>query len=275
METHKRIARRLIWTLFGKNIHATDALPVLTGPLKGRLLPKRPALDQMSMLFGRYEPAVISEILRLAGTTKVAYDVGANLGYVTLALAHGMKNGGKVFAFEPVPGNVEFLKEVASLNRLEERVAIFPLALGNAQGQQQFIMWGSSAMHLLESAINGQDAARCPSMMVEGSTLDSVVFERKLPPPDLIKIDVEGAEALVLEGASRLLSAHAPIIILEIHGPASARKTWAILGNLNYRWLKLTGNNRSTVPDKEHLVSYFSKDCWTNHFLLTREPVQK
>ena len=117
METPKKIARRLLWTVFGRNIRQIEAIPILDGPLRGKLLPKQPALDKLSMLFGRYEPAVISEILRLPETTRVAYDVGANVGYVTLALAHRTRNGGKIFAFEPVPGNVESLNKAVGTNR--------------------------------------------------------------------------------------------------------------------------------------------------------------
>ncbi len=270
MQTYKKIARHLIWSIFGKNIQRIDALPVLNGPLKGCLLPKQPAMDQLSMLFGRYEPAVISEIDRLPETTKVIYDVGAHIGYITLALAHHTNSRGKVFAFEPVPGNVELLKKMTVLNKLEEQVAVFPLALGNNKGEQRFVMWGSSMMHLLEAAVDVQDSSHSRSIMVESSTLDSFVFEQNMPPPQLIKIDVEGAEALVLEGASSLLSTFSPSIIIEIHGPGNAQKVWEMLANFNYKWVRLTGQSRLTVLTEANLVSCFSEHCWTNHFLLTK-----
>ena len=231
-------------------------------------------MDQLSMLFGRYEPAVISEIFRLPETTKVVYDVGAHVGYITLALAHHTNSGGKVFAFEPVPGNVELLRKTTVLNKLEEQVAVLPLALGNKTGKQSFVMWGSSYMHLLKAAVNEQDTTLCQSIVVEGCTLDSLVFERKNPPPHLIKIDVEGAEALVLEGASRLLPRYSPSIIMEIHGPANAQRVWEMVDGLNYKWLRLTDKGRSVVSTKEKLVSYFSKNFWTHHFLLSKEQTE-
>jgi FkbM family methyltransferase len=269
-ETHKEILRQLIWKIFGKSVQGIEALPVLSGPLKGKALPKQPAMEQISVLFGRYEPAVTSEIFHLPETTKVAYDVGANVGYMTLALAHRIKNGGHVFAFEPVPTNIEFLRKMCSLNGLDKRVEVLPLALGNKAGEQKLVMWGSSTMHLLEAALNGQDTSCCPSIVVESSTLDSFVFERNNPPPDLIKIDVEGAEALVLEGALRTLSTYSPSIIMEIHGPANAKSVWEILAGLSYNWQRLTDKGRSRVLTEANLVSYFSKYCWTNHFLLTK-----
>jgi FkbM family methyltransferase len=223
------------------------------------------------MLFGRYEPAVVSEIFRLPETTKVVYDVGAHVGYITLALAHHTNRGSKVFAFEPVPGNVELLRKLTVLNNLEERVEVFSLALGNKTGEQRFVMLGSSMMHLLEAALNGQDTRGCPSFVVKGATLDSFVFELKNPPPDLIKIDVEGAEAFVLEGASRLLPTFSPSIIMEIHGPGNAHKVWEILANLDYKWVQLTGQGRLAVPTEADLMSCFPDQWGTNHFLVTRD----
>ena len=270
MEIHKKLARPLIWAVSGKKVQGNDAIPILRGPLKGRLLPKQPAMNQLSMLFGRYEPAVMSEITRLLETTKVVYDVGANVGYMTLALAHRIKSSGRVFAFEPVPGNIDFLRQMCLLNGLHKRVAVLPLALGDKVGEQELVMWGTSAMHLLEPAMNGQDASSCPSIIVEVSTLDSFVFELNNPPPHLIKIDVEGAETLVLKGSIHTLATYSPSIIVEIHGPSNAQGSWDTLDGLSYNWLKLTEKGREAVVTKERLLSYFTKDSWTHHFVLTR-----
>jgi FkbM family methyltransferase len=223
------------------------------------------------MLIGRYEPAVVFEALQLSGTRQIVYDVGANIGYITLTLARNMKDGGKIFAFEPAPGNVEMLRKLTKINDLEARVEVLPLALGNRTGKQRFIMWHSSEMYLLASAIDGQDAGCCPSTVVDGTTLDSFVFEQKNPPPQLIKIDVEGAEALVLEGAERTLATYSPHLIIEIHGPMNAQKVWEILDSLGYGWAKITEQGRLGVTTKGELLSYFTKDAWTHHFLLIRE----
>ena len=106
--------------------------------------------------------------------------------------------------------------------------------------------------------------------MVECTTVDAFVFEQKNPAPDLIKIDVEGAEVLVLKGALRTLVTCSPSILLEVHGPTNARAVWEALEGLNYCWMKLTKVGRSPVTAKEGLLSYFTKDSWTHHFLLTK-----
>lgn len=269
MEIHKAIARQLIWKILGRSVHGIEAVPVLEGPLKGKLLPKDAAMEQLSMLFGRYEPSVVSEILRLPETTRIAYDVGAHIGYISLVLAHTMSNGGKVFAFEPLSSNVEILTKLTALNHIEGRVKVLPLAFGDTIGEQKFVMWGSSMMHLLEGAEDGQDTSQCDSIMVGVSTIDSFVFEQSNPPPDLIKIDVEGAEVSALKGSLRTLSTYSPSIILEIHGPTNALGVWELLDTLNYQWMELTQEGRSAVTTKERLLSYFSKDHWTHHFSLT------
>jgi FkbM family methyltransferase len=270
VKAHKKIASLLISIILGKNIAGVDALRILNGPLKGGLLPRKPALDQPSMLFGRYEPAVISEILHLPETIKVSYDVGANVGYTTLALARRTEKRGEVFAFEPVASNVESIRQLMVLNHLEDRVRIVPLALGNTTGKQRLIISGSSSMHHLEATLDGQGAESCNAIVVQGSTIDSFVFEKKNPAPDLVKIDVEGAEALVVEGALRTLQTYSPAILMEIHGPVNARRVWDTLQDLNYHWLKLTKEGPSAVTARDTLLRYFTKDYWTHHFLLNR-----
>lgn len=270
MDIHKKMLRFLIPLFCGENMEGTEAIPILIGPLRRKLIPRQPAIEQLSMIFGCYEPAVISEILRLSQIRKIAYDVGAHIGYMSLALAQGIKNGGKIFAFEPNPGNVQLISKLVTMNKLEKQVTVIPLALADKKGKQKFTMWHSPSMHLLQSAIEGQDTVACETILVESSTIDSFVFDQENPPPDLMKIDVEGAEALVLKGALRTLGSCSPDIIVEIHGPKNAARVWDMLDSLEYSWMKLTAKGQIPVMTKENLVSYFSKHSWTHHFLLIK-----
>ncbi len=85
-------------------------------------------------------------------------------------------------------------------NGLQHIVSVIPIALADINGEQKLIKWKSSSMCLLESAIDGQKAYDCSAITVGTSNLDSFVFEQSNPAPDLLKIDVEGAEALHLSG---------------------------------------------------------------------------
>jgi FkbM family methyltransferase len=271
METPRKIARHLLWKVCGRNIGNIEAIPILYGPLRDQLLSKQPALDQISMLFGRYEPAVVKEILHLPEPAHVAYDIGAHVGFITLALAKSVRKGGRVLAFEPVPTNIALLEELVALNGLENVVRIVPFAVANMKVEQRMLIWGSSSTHLLEAAVKEQQAGQCQSITVRCSTLDSFVFEQDNPAPDFLKIDVEGAEGLVLEGALLTLKTYSPTMLVEIHGPQNAKHVWQTLDTLNYIWLKVTQKDRIPVYTEQELVSYFRKDSWTHHFLLIRQ----
>jgi FkbM family methyltransferase len=223
------------------------------------------------MLFGRYEPQVVSVLLSISDAIKVAYDIGAHVGYMSLALAERLGSDGKVFAFEPEPENIAIMQELIIRNDLQHIVCVIPVALANVNGEQKLIKWKSSSMHLLEKALDGQNVCDCSSTNVATCTLDSFIFEQSNPPPDLLKIDVEGAEVLVLQGSLRTLDTYSPKIIIEIHGPKNTLKVWGLLQSLDYSWSYLTKNGSEAVASEEGLLSYFSKESWTHHFLLCRQ----
>jgi FkbM family methyltransferase len=247
----------------------------MAGPLKGRHLPKAEALSNLSMLFGRYEPQVVRALFSLPEPVKVAYDVGGHIGFMTLALAERLGSNGKVFAFEPGPENIAVMQQLIIQNGLQRIVYVIPIALGNVNGEQKAIKWKSSSMYLLESALDGQNASDCSSITVATCTLDSFVFEHSNPAPDLIKIDVEGAEALVIQGGLRTFDVYSPKIIIEIHGPNNAQKVWDLIRRVDYSWTHLTANGKEEVSSEEELLSFFSKESWTHHFLLIRHKEQR
>jgi FkbM family methyltransferase len=246
------------------------SLPVLCGPLFKKLLPKTVALNNPGMLLGRYEAKVLRELYAFAGSIKVAYDVGANVGYVSLALADLVGEGGRVFSFEPEPENRALMEQVISVNRAEKIIQIVPLAVGNSIGPQRFIRWKASSMNLLEMAIDGQDVSACESSIVQSTTLDAFIFENNNPPPDLAKIDVEGAEGLVLDGGLMTIKRYSPVILIEVHGPNSAKKVWNFMKECQYFCWHISQNGRLPISSLEKCLSLFSKETWTQHFLLIR-----
>ena len=246
------------------------SLPVLCGPLFKKLLPKTVALNNPGMLLGRYEAKVLRELYAFAGSIKVAYDVGANVGYVSLALADLVGEGGRVFSFEPEPENRALMEQVISVNRAEKIIQIVPLAVGNSIGPQRFIRWKASSMNLLEMAIDGQDVSACESSIVQSTTLDAFIFENNNPPPDLAKIDVEGAEGLVLDGGLMTIKRYSPVILIEVHGPNSAKKVWNFMKECQYFCWHISQNGRLPISSLEKCLSLFSKETWTQHFLLTK-----
>lgn len=265
----KTNTKKLVRTFLSLYFAGNKSIPIMAGPLKGRHLPKAEALSNLSMLFGRYEPQVVSVLLSMSDPIKVAYDIGAHVGFITLVLAQSVGLDGKVFAFEPAPENIAVMQQLIIQNSLQHKVSLIPIALADANGEQSLINWKSSSMYFLESALNGQKACGCSSINITTCSLDSFVFEQSNPSPDLIKIDVEGAEALVIQGGLRTLDVYSPKLIIEIHGPKNAQKIWELLRSFHYSWDHLTSKGREEVPSEKKLFSFFSKDSWTHHFLLT------
>jgi FkbM family methyltransferase len=145
----------------------------------------------------------------------VFYDIGANCGHYTVALAPAVR---AVFAFEPIQATYAVLARNIARNRLTN-VTPLRIALGDSNGETTFFVYSSSGR---SSAIPEASAPERRER-VQVATLDRLLEQGKLEPPDLIKIDTEGSELSVLRGAAGILSAFSPILMLEFH-PEKARE---------------------------------------------------
>jgi FkbM family methyltransferase len=248
-------------------------IPIIAGPLKGKRLPRESALQNLQMLCGQFEPLVASEILGNSGRINIAYDIGAHVGYMTLVLAERINDGGIVFAFEPVPMNQGFLEKMVNLNGLNGKVRIVPTALGDTAGREKMVIRESPFMNQLES-VAAENVKGGPTIVAPVSTLDLFVFAESNPPPDLIKIDVEGAEAKVIAGGMKTLGDFSPVLLLEIHGPENAARSYTLLRNLDYEWWFLRREGAERITDQGHLLSLFSKNAWTHHFRVIRKEMK-
>ncbi len=166
----------------------------------------------------------------------VAYDVGANVGLVALPLArHAARiSGGRVVAFEPVPSNAQRIRDGIVLNALESVLRLFPTALGDSEGRIEMAVearhGATTGNAMMRPDTPGDAALRKVSATV--SRLDDLVEREQLPAPDVMKLDVEGAEPLVLAGAAATITRHRPIILGEFHSKLmpSFGKTFAEIG---------------------------------------------
>jgi FkbM family methyltransferase len=208
--------------------------PVAAGGLAGmRLL-----LDLQSekdYWLGTYEPELQTAVAALVRPGWVAYDVGANIGYISLLLAKAVGDSGKVFAFEALPANVERLGENLRLNGMQDRVTVFPGAVTGASGPVRFLVGPSGGMGKAEGSAGRQEVHYSNAITVPGVALDDFVFEEEHPAPQVVKIDIEGGEVLALPGMSRVLVEARPVVLLELHGPESARVVWVTLASCGYQ----------------------------------------
>ncbi len=197
------------------------AVPILRGPLKG----KKWIVGSQRHAFwlGAYEPEVqelMAQELR-RGTT--FYDVGANVGFYSL-LSSFRLDPGRVFAFEPLPSNINYLCKHLELNHVQN-VHVLQVAISNDIGTANFQSESTGAMGRLDSAGNVQ---------VKVSTLDALIQSGQITPPDFIKIDIEGLEFNALLGAQNCFHKFRPTLFLATHGAEVNARCRTLLASWNY-----------------------------------------
>lgn len=186
-------------------IPKTATLPIVTGPARG--LQWRVGSGQYGYWFGTTEDDKRMLFNKMISNGTVVYDIGANVGYYTILAAHKIGNKGRVVAFEPVPENVRRLGYNVSVNGFGN-VDVYDCALSDRSG----VGWFALTAHP-----NTGRLATAGDLQVPVFALDEIVRDKALPPPDVMKIDVEGAEAAVLAGASETISLHHPATFVAVH----------------------------------------------------------
>ena len=166
---------------------------------------------------GLLEVSVQEAMRRLLGRDDVFYDVGANVGFFAVAGARRVGPAGAVYAFEPVPENATAIRESAALNGLAN-VEVIESAAGRTAGRERLLLVEDLSWSHLERL--GQHPRTRATVDIDVVAIDDLVADGRIRPPDLVKIDVEGAEIDVLEGMRRTIAEHRPAIVCELHGTA-------------------------------------------------------
>lgn len=150
---------------------------------------------------------------KMAANSKTVLDVGGNVGYYSLLASSLVGTGGKVFMFEPVNINLERAKKNIRLSGFTN-IQCVKKAVSNQPGTIRIRIADNNNLGMsgMAESINndGQDEE------VEGITLDQFAKDNQLDCVDLIKVDVEGAEPLVLQGGREILSRCSPVIMMEV-----------------------------------------------------------
>ncbi len=170
---------------------------------------RQPALEALN--FGSFEGDDGAMIAALAAPGAVIYDVGANVGWYALHLAAADPTA-HVVAFEPVPATLAQLKANLALNGLPN-VTVVDRGLGERDEELTFYVYPEGSGGASAANQSGRPSVREVRCRVQ--RLDDVAAT--LPAgPDLLKIDVEGAELFVLRGAVETLRHHRPAIVCEL-----------------------------------------------------------
>lgn len=174
--------------------------------------------------------AVLQDHIR-AGST--VYDIGANVGFMTLIAARLVGPQGCVLAFEPVPENAAAIRGNVRLNQMSN-VDVREVAVAASSGTARLLVSGWSAFSRLDSASIPQDVTR--ELEVKLTSVDELVAGGA-PPPDVVKIDVEGAELDVIEGMRTTLREIRPLVVCEMHD--RNRDYVALMSSIEYDVINL------------------------------------
>jgi len=205
-ERRSALRRFLSWQIAGR-IH--------TGPLcmeyvnDTRLLVKRRLGGRLPYVLGLPEPNDVAFVAHVLREGEVFADVGANIGVYTVLA--GSCAGAHCVAFEPAARAFRYLADNVALNRLENKVELHPCAVGATAGRSAMTSSMGENNHMLSAG----EAAE--TTQVEVVTLDGFFYGRAAP--TLLKLDVEGFETAVMDGAHALLSNRPPLaVLLELAG---------------------------------------------------------
>ncbi|HEY7290312.1 MAG TPA: FkbM family methyltransferase [Vicinamibacterales bacterium] len=170
----------------------------------------------LSIVRGHYEAAEIAFVKRLLREGDGAIDVGAHIGVFSMHMAAQVGASGRVYAFEPFPANADLLERSIAENGFADRVVFQRAAVSSASGtavltfpQETLNSGGAYLLRQGTTPVGGNLVAPVPVV-----ALDDLGIRRQIR---FIKMDVEGAEPLVMRGARRLLREQKPTILSELH----------------------------------------------------------
>lgn len=189
----------------------------------------REDLGTLVLFHGGYEDREIAELCKYIPAGGTVIDVGANIGLSAIEFARTAGAGGKVIAFEPHPDTAARLRGNLDRNGIGN-VEIVQSAVGAAPGTVTF---NESADATLSSAtLVPRNLVR--SFDVALTTVDLTWAAAGKPQVSALKIDVEGGELAVLQGATELLARDHPVILLEAWGADQLDPIHALLTATGY-----------------------------------------
>jgi FkbM family methyltransferase len=187
-------------------------------------------VENLGFLLGTAEPHLQRIIREYVARGDTVYDIGANLGYVSLSLAKCVGPGGRVIAFEPVPQNAAAFRESVRINRLAN-IQLMECAASDSSGESVIRIAGNSSTASLVWHRNDPSASE---IVIKTVSIDELVESGEMGHPKFVKIDVEGAEGSVLKGMRRTLAASNPVLFIEC-SDLGRETTWHMLRELGYR----------------------------------------
>jgi FkbM family methyltransferase len=186
-------------------IPASVNLRIIQGPIKGKKWIKGSGVN--GYWLGSFELDKVRQFVEVLKKDQVVYDIGANVGYYTLLSSLHVGEKGHVYSFEPLPMNIYYLRRHIAMNQLQN-VSVVEAAVSDSCDKVYFDEGPNRFMGKISS--DG-------TIEVQTFDLDSLSEQGRIDFPDVMKIDVEGAELSVLRGAKGIIHKSKPLIFLATH----------------------------------------------------------
>lgn len=228
--------RKIINALAGDQVKVLGIVAGISKGLKMEINLK----GEKSYWMGTYEPVMQDLFEKIIRQGMCVYDIGAHVGFFTLAFSKLVGPAGHVVAFEPLWDNNQRLQRNIKLNGIPN-IDVIPLAVTCSAGKHSFIEGGTSFTgKLLEDCETKSMRVSLENnyqgvSSVNTISIDEFVYKWGKLKPDLIKIDVEGHEFAVLQGMVKLLQDSKPFIVLECHSKELCNKVSTFLQNRSYQ----------------------------------------
>lgn len=206
-------------------------------------------ISQAVFMSGMYEPGTTAVLRRLLREGDTFIDVGANVGLYTMIASRCVGRSGRVYAFEPSKREFAHLRYHIDHNSLQN-VHAFQLALGSHDGTAVLHVADDvhAGLNTIEERFMYPDTNEAYREVVPVVRLDDFVRGHSIPRVDVMKVDVEGAEARVVAGACDTITRDRPALILEITGAAQTpghpgrTAIEALLESVGYSFVAIDGD---------------------------------
>ena len=207
--------------------------------------------------FGQGKNGGLTSCVELSTDAQCVLDIGAHIGLVSMSVSGVLAPSGRVYSFEPGDENRKFLQTHVDLNHIGN-IDVLGLVVSdeNLDEIEFFVQTGDSPMNSL--AVRG-DGGSYKSTMKQQINLDGFCSERGLS-PDVIKIDVEGAEIKVLQGAKETIGKHQPALVLSVHREeirelgGSLEELMALIRGLGYEVFDCDNNRVLEIDTNEYIL---------------------
>lgn len=177
--------------------------------------------QKLAFFTGEYDSDIISLLSKILKPKSIVLDVGANVGFYSIAWGMKLKKltGAQLFSFEPIKPNFDRLIDLIELNNLSDVVYPYNIALGNIIGEIPMRLESNGSTGNAMQLRGDFEKKLLPNCTAKITTLDSFSQENDIQQCDLIKIDIEGAELNFLRGGANFILRNRPIVYSEFNLP--------------------------------------------------------